>query len=410
MRFRLYSIVAVIGAMLLWPLTGHAQQSSAPTAQPPAAQSGQETAVPDHEKMPQAPIEPVTSGPYPVMSTEAEARAREIFEMFNHAETSQMWASLSEGLRRMSGKEEKFAEINKKMHERFGPETQMVQEIIIPYIFAPDTTYSRLSNFANVRVPVMTIINLNQRGQIDSFDFKFMPTIAEGRFAGYQDTTKLKLPLDGEWFVYQGGRNLFENGYAGDDDQRYGIDFVYLKDGKLFSGSGGVGSKLEDYYCFGQPVLAPADGTVIKAETYYDDNLPGKPTGDPADGNVVVISHGNGESSMVNHLKQNSLKVKVGDTVKQGQVIAECGNSGQGPVPHVHYQLQRMAGVPLPAQFTDYLADGKAVASGEPTRGQYVKNAPPAMAGNTGKATTSKADSMNADKGSTTMPAQNPSH
>jgi len=359
--------------------------------------------------MPQAPIEPVTSGPYPVMSTEAEARARQIFEMFNHADTSQMWASLSEGLRRMSGKEERFAEINKKMHERFGPETQMVQETIIPYIFAPDTTYSRLSNFANVRLPVITIINVNQRGQIDSFDFKFMPTIAEGRFAGYQDTTKLKLPFDGEWFVYQGGRNLFENGYSGDDDQRYGIDFVYLKNGRLFSGPGGVGSKLEDYYCFGQPVLAPADGTVIKAETYYDDNPPGKPTGDPADGNVVVISHGNGETSLINHLKQNSLKVKVGDTVKQGQVIAECGNSGQGPVPHIHYQLQRMAGVPLPAQFNDYLADGKPVSSGEPKRGQYVKSAAPAMATDTGKPAP-KSDSMNAGKDNTTTPAQNPSH
>ena len=35
------------------------------------------------------------------------------------------------------------------------------------------------------------------------------------------------------------------------------MDFVYLKDGRLFSGAGGIGSKAEDYYCFGQPIVSP---------------------------------------------------------------------------------------------------------------------------------------------------------
>ena len=77
---------------------------------------------------------------------------------------------------------------------------------------------------------------------------------------------------------------------------------------------------------------------------------------------------------MINHLKQNSLKVKVDDKVKQGDVIAECGNSGAGPIPYIHYQLQRTPAMPLPAQFVDYAADGKPVASGEPKRGEMVKN------------------------------------
>ena len=64
---------------------------------------------------------------------------------------------------------------------------------------------------------------------------------------------------------------------------------------------------------------------------------------------------------MINHLKQNSLKVKIGDQVKQGQELAQCGNSGAGPIPHVHYQLQKGAGRLLPAQFVDYIADGKPV-------------------------------------------------
>jgi len=332
------------------------------------------------DNTPEPPIEPVLSGPYPVMSKEAENRGRQIFQMYAHGETSQMWASLSEGLRKASGKEEKFVEINKKLLERMGTETAMVQEVILPYILAPDTIYSRLSRFSNVRTPVVATIAINQRGQVDNFNMNLVPElVAEGRFAGYKDTAKLRLPFNGEWLVYQGGRTPFENGYAVSDDQRFGIDFAYLKHGRLFSGAGGIGSKNEDYYCFGQPLLAPADGNVVKAEGGYDDAPPGKPLGDPADGNIVIISHGNGESSMMNHLKQNSLKVKLGDKVKQGDVVAECGNSGAGPVPHVHYQFQKSAGVLLPAQFADYIADGKPVASGEPKKGQFVKNgAPPA--------------------------------
>ena len=42
------------------------------------------------------------------------------------------------------------------------------------------------------------------------------------------------------------------------------------------------------------------------------------------------------------------------------------------------YRLQNSRGVPypftLPAQFVNYIADGKPVATGEPVRGQYVRN------------------------------------
>ena len=66
--------------------------------------------------------------------------------------------------------------------------------------------------------------------------------------------------------------------------------------------------------------------------------------------------------------------------MKQGEAVAECGNSGPSPVPHIHYQLQNSGGLPLPdslpAQFVNYMADGKLVDVGEPVRGQTVSNAP----------------------------------
>ena len=48
------------------------------------------------------------------------------------------------------------------------------------------------------------------------------------------------------------------------------------------------------------------------------------------------------------------------------------------PAPHLEYRLQNSKGTPypftLPAQFVDYIADGKPVAEGEPVRGQSVRN------------------------------------
>ncbi len=368
-------------------------------------------------KAPEAPIEPVMSGPYPVMSKAAEDRARQIFEMFNHGDFGGMWTALSEGRKRQVKEEKRFIEGNKKLRERLGNETEMREENIVPYLFAPDTVYSRLCNFSNVRMPIAFTITVNQLGQIDDFDFKLLPeNVAEGKYAGYSDTAKLKFPFNGEWLVYQGGRSVFENPYALNDDQRFGLDFTYLKNGRLFSGSGGLKSKNTDYYCFGQPILAPFDGTVTRAVGGYDDAPPGKPTGDPPDGNVIIITHEEGETHeavLMNHLKQNSLKVKRGDQVKVGDVLAECGNSGIGPVPHLHFQLQKSSGNPLPAQFTDYVADGKPVASGEPVRGQFVKNGAPAKAG-TIKTSSGNASLMTtapaAGSTTTTAPAQNPSH
>jgi hypothetical protein len=386
MRVRQYSMVAILIAVLLLSGFALSQDTAAPATPGTTPAAGQQGTPPpatsNVQEPPEAPIEPVMSGPYPVMSTSAEDRGRQIFQMFNHSEGGQIWALLNENLKKRTGSEAKYVEFNKKLRERMGAETSMVEENITPYIFAPDTVYSRLSNFARIPVPVMTMITVNQRGQIDAMTINPVPTIAEGRFAGYTDNNKLKLPFNDEWLVYQGGRSVFDNGYAMSDDQRYSLDFVYLKGGRLFSGKGGIGSKAEDYYCFGQPIVSLADGKIIKAEGGYDDSPPGKATGDPADGNIVVISFGNGETAFMNHLKQNSLKVKIGDQVKQGQEIAQCGNSGVGPIPHVHFQLQRGGGLALPAQFVDYIADGKPVASGEPKRGQKVKNnpTPPAAA------------------------------
>ena len=316
-------------------------------------------------------------GSYPVMSPAAEGRARQVFELWENGQTGALFATFAEALKKNSGGEAKFAAYSKQLRDKMGKETKMLDENMTPGMLAPQTEYGRLSQYSKANIKVITRIVLDEHGVVQAFMVGPEPSLPEGRYAGYQDTAKLRLPFNGDWFVLQGGHSVFDNAYMQSEEGRFSIDFAKLKNGRPLSGDP---SKNESFYCFGEPILAPADGTVVRVENGYVDNPPGTRTQDSPQGNLVIISHGNREFSVVDHLKQNSITVKKGDTVKQGDTIGACGNSGSSPVPHVHFQLRNSVALPppepLPAQFHDYVADGKLVAVGEPIKGQTVSNAP----------------------------------
>jgi murein DD-endopeptidase MepM/ murein hydrolase activator NlpD len=87
-------------------------------------------------------------------------------------------------------------------------------------------------------------------------------------------------------------------------------------------------------------VLAPADGVVTEAIDGVRDNVPRSMNPLSALGNAVFIQHSEHEVSVLAHFKRSSLKVKAGDVVKKGQVLGQCGNSGNSSEPHIHYHLQ----------------------------------------------------------------------
>ena len=57
-------------------------------------------------------------------------------------------------------------------------------------------------------------------------------------------------------------------------------------------------------------------------------------------GNYVMIDHGDGTVSLYGHLYANSITVKKGDYVKQGQVIAKSGSSGNSTGGHLHFEIR----------------------------------------------------------------------
>jgi hypothetical protein len=309
-------------------------------------------------------------------SPAALARARQIAQWFISGNSAQLWPLFSPELQKQWQGSARMMQASKRMAAAMGGEKKVVLEGAVPDLLRPNTDYSRLSQFSKSSTQLVTLVALSEQGTIAALVVRPVPDAPTGQFSGYKDQARFRLPFAGQWMVYQGGRSFIQNAYLGVEEERYTMDFVLLKDGRPFSGDG---TKNDQYYCFGQPVLAPADGTVVLVRNTFADNEPGKATQEQGTGNEVIIAHGNNEYSLLSALKQNSIRLKRGDKVKQGDPVAACGNSGASPAPHIQFRLQNSHGYPiplsLPIQFVDYVADGKPVESGEPVRGQTVSNA-----------------------------------
>ena len=144
----------------------------------------------------------------------------------------------------------------------------------------------------------------------------------------------VELPVRGMWHISQG----HEGEITHKDKWRHAWDFDITDDeGKTYLGEG---LTTEDYFCFNKPVLAPADGVVEKIIDNVPDNEIGDVNTDNNWGNTIIIKHAAYLYSKICHLKANSFKVNVGDFVKKSTFLANSGNSGRSPEPHVHFQLQ----------------------------------------------------------------------
>ncbi len=150
--------------------------------------------------------------------------------------------------------------------------------------------------------------------------------------------TVLRLPFEGAWFVAWGGDTRELNQHHDTPNQRYAFDFLVTDAaGKTHKSDG---KDNEDYFAFGRPVLAPADGVVTDVITGVRDNAPGSMNPYSATGNTVIIEHRTHEVSVLAHFQQGSIRVKCGEHVEKGQVLGLCGNSGNSSEPHIHYHLQ----------------------------------------------------------------------
>ncbi|MFH2002404.1 MAG: M23 family metallopeptidase [Planctomycetota bacterium] len=143
------------------------------------------------------------------------------------------------------------------------------------------------------------------------------------------------------------------------------LDIRRLDDGRFSSSNVpndqviNASDKAADYFIYNRKVHAIGNGRVIEVETGFPDDCADNPQDffiprierlkpellkkgvSPTNitgGNHVIIDHGNGEFSRYCHLREE-IKVKKGDTVKQGDLVGFVGNSGNSMEPHLHLEL-----------------------------------------------------------------------
>ena len=83
-------------------------------------------------------------------------------------------------------------------------------------------------------------------------------------------------------------------------------------------------------------ITAHSDGTVVNLRANYRTN---DKTGNSY-GNFVKIKHKNGYYTLYAHLKCNSIPVKIGNKIKQGDVIGYMGNTGHSFGAHLHFEVR----------------------------------------------------------------------
>jgi hypothetical protein len=146
------------------------------------------------------------------------------------------------------------------------------------------------------------------------------------------------------------------------DSRRYAIDWERTKDNASFSGDP---RDVRSYYSYGKAVLAVADGLVVTARDGLPDNIPGHGeafhpavaiTLETVAGNTITLDLGGGQFAHYLHLQPGSVRVKAGERVSRGQVLARIGASGDAREPHLHFEVTTSSKL-LAGEGVPYLID-----------------------------------------------------
>jgi murein DD-endopeptidase MepM/ murein hydrolase activator NlpD len=297
------------------------------------------------------------------------ARGRALTDLLREGKVQPLWDQMTDRMRGAIGTPEALGVFRDRAFAELGAEADILEEKAMR-VDGYDV-YRRKGRWSKAPVPVLIEWSLDSEDKIAGFHIR--PAPPEPALSDYQTKAPLRLPFRGTWHVFWGGRTPEQNYHVNARDQRFAYDLVMHRDGKSHRGDG---SRPEDYYCWDQPILAPAAGTIVAAVDEFPDQKPGTMDAKNPPGNHVIVDLGNGEYALLAHLRRGSVKVKAGATVKAGAELGRCGNSGNTSEPHLHFHLQNAArfgeGDGLPAFFNDYIADGKPVARGEPVKGQEI--------------------------------------
>jgi len=215
-------------------------------------------------------------------------------------------------------------------------------------------------------------ISLDNEDEINGLYIKpFVETVTTER-----NKTKLSLPFMGSWFVVWGGDTKELNYHVQNRAQKNAFDIIQVdSSGKSFRTDGKTN---EDYYAFGKEILAPCDGKVVQVVDGVKDNVPGEMNTYNVGGNTVIIKTANNEYLVFCHFKHNSILVKEGQDVRQGEVLGLCGNTGNSSEPHLHFHIQDVENMNIATgikcYFDQVMVNGQLKTDYSPIQNDHIEN------------------------------------
>jgi len=158
-----------------------------------------------------------------------------------------------------------------------------------------------------------------------------------GQLKPDEKAINLEFPLKhGNYYIIQGGNSEVINHHYSFSAQKYALDIIQLNS-YGFRSKKMLPTVLEDYTIYDSLVYSPCDCIVIKLNDQFEDLIPGQVDIENPQGNHVVIKEINSNKFiLLAHLKKNSVMVHEGESLKNGQLIARVGNSGNTTEPHLH--------------------------------------------------------------------------
>jgi len=115
------------------------------------------------------------------------------------------------------------------------------------------------------------------------------------------DPVAVDPPLAGEWAMLAGGRSTLISHHFRTPIVSNAVDFVRLdEEGR---GHDGDRKREEAWYGFGEPVLSPADGTVVSVSDVHPDEPVGNTGQKPSYGNHILLDIGGGRYAVLGHLQ-----------------------------------------------------------------------------------------------------------
>lgn len=210
--------------------------------------------------------------------------------------------------------------------------------------------------WATVDRPEEAPTKLQNRLRVKIGDYAEVLTLQTQAIPVATNTLVVSPPLKGDRWVAGGGpsntaghrRALIPVEGRAVIAQRFAIDWIQVgKNGKTFRGDP-LDNK--SYYAYGAEAFAVADGVVAATLDGVPSNIPGPEsravpiTLENIGGNHIVLDIGNGYYAFYAHLQPGSLRFKVGDKVRRGEVVGLVGNTGNSTEPHLHFHIANAPG------------------------------------------------------------------